>query len=307
MSKARKAGYSSGKEHKPVEFSQEESSLAQDAAKVWGEIERLDLVRNIAELEVLGYTVIPPARAARAGFASDVLNKILDVYERRNGKRLEINASEPQSDQISSLGVHVAYLLFEDPIFQEAVLNENVLALTDYTLGKNAVLYDCVSLIKGPDGPDLAIHCDNVMISSPFPPHEMVVNFTWALTDYSEADGSTFFIPGSHKQYRHPKPNESREDAVHITAPAGSLILWSGRVWHGSKARKNPGLRVNLITSMCRPYIRPQEPYREDVEQELLDKHPERFATLLGQHINYGWREEGPQGEAGTMGRHIYD
>ena len=72
-------------------------------------------------------------------------------------------------------------------------------------------------------------------------------------------------------------------------------------------ARTAPGVRVNLITAMCRPYIRPQEPYREDVDQELLDRNDPRLAILLGQQINLGWREEGPMGGAIPTGRHVYD
>jgi hypothetical protein len=41
-------------------------------------------------------------------------------------------------------------------------------------------------------------------------------------------------------------------------------------------------------------YMRPQEPYREDVTQEILDRNPPRFARLMGEHLDFGWREEGP-------------
>jgi hypothetical protein len=41
--------------------------ISPEALELWDEIERLDLARNIAELEVLGWTVIPPEQAAPPG------------------------------------------------------------------------------------------------------------------------------------------------------------------------------------------------------------------------------------------------
>ena len=32
--------------------------------RIWAEIERLELLRNIAELETFGYTVVPPEKVA---------------------------------------------------------------------------------------------------------------------------------------------------------------------------------------------------------------------------------------------------
>jgi hypothetical protein len=307
MTNALKLRYSPDVPHPPVEFSREDSSLAEAATSLWADVTRHGLESHVAELEVLGYTVVPPGKVAPAGFAQTLLQTVLDVYERRHGRQLDVGATTDMNDPASSLGVHLAYLLLEDPIFQQAVLNPVVLTLADYMLGRNCVVYDCVSLIKGPGGPDLAVHCDNVMVSSPFPPHDLVCNFTWALTDYSEENGALFMIPGSHKQYRHPRSGEGLDDRIIVTAPAGSLIVWTGRTWHGALSRTAPGVRVNLITAMCRPFIRPQEPYREDVEQELLERNDPRLARLLGQHINYGWREEGPQGEPLPAGRHAYD
>lgn len=307
MVNALKLRYAPDAGHPPVEFSRELSSLPQAALSVWSDIRRLKLERHIAELEVLGYTVVPPQTAAEPGFGDRLLEAVLAVYERRHGWPLDIEGGGDLNNPASSMGVHLAYLLFEDKIFQDAVLNPAVLAMADYMLGRNCILKNCLSLLKGPGGPDLNIHCDNGRMTSPFPPHDLTCNFTWALTDYSIENGALFMVPGSHKQYRHPLPGEGMDERVAIEAPAGSLIAWTGRTWHGAYARKAPGIRVNLITAMCRSFIRPQEPYREDVEQELLDQSDPRLATLLGQDINLGWREEGPQGVGRPAGRHVYD
>ena len=63
---------------------------------------------------------------------------------------------------------------------------------------------------------------------------------------------------------------------------------------------------------MCRPHQLTQGEYGKAVPQEILDRHPARFATLMGRKVNYGWREEGPEmtndaGDSALMGRHVYD
>ena len=46
------------------------------------------------------------------------------------------------------------------------------------------------------------------------------------------------------------------------------------------------------------------------VTREILDRHPPRFAILLGQHMNYGWEEDGPNPDydpASDAGAHYFD
>jgi len=268
----------------------------------WQEIERLELSPYIAELDSLGYTIIPPEVAAPSGFASSLLNALLEVAEKRSGTRPQLQQDERFDNPAVPFGEHFAYLLFEDEVFQQALLNPVVLALVTHLLGENAVLSNCLAYIKGPGNEDLGLHCDNVYIPAPFPAHAQVCNATWLLTDYAKEDGALCFVPGSHQYGRHPNPGEGLEARVAVEAPAGSLAFWHGNTWHGAFARTNPGLRVNLINAFMRMYMRPQEPYRENVTPEQLARHPERFATLLGQHVGYGWKEEGPDYDA--LGAH---
>jgi ectoine hydroxylase-related dioxygenase (phytanoyl-CoA dioxygenase family) len=177
-----------------------------------------------------------------------------------------------------------------------------VLCLVTHLLGENAVLSNCLAFVKGPGNEDLGLHCDNVYVPEPFPVHAQVCNATWLLTDYSRDDGALCFVPGSHQHGRHPKAGEAVQQRVAVEAPAGSLVFWHGHTWHGAFARRNPGIRMNLINAFMRMYMRPQEPYREYVTAQQLAARPARFATLLGQDVTYGWREEGLDYEA--LGRH---
>jgi ectoine hydroxylase-related dioxygenase (phytanoyl-CoA dioxygenase family) len=294
----------------PVSFSISPAALA-----VWEQVERLGLFRHIAELEVKGYTIIPPEKIGPPEFIAELRERLFDVVERRTGTRPNVETgalrlpSETLNESYKVAGLNSAYLLFEDPIFQKAAVNETVLAIVDYLIGKSANLTTCLSLIKGQGEDDLALHIDSVITPPPLSPHQQFCNVTWALTDYSRENGALCFAPGSHKYLRAPMPGEGIADRVAVEAPAGSVIIWPGSTWHGAFARKAPGLRANVIFQYIRPHIRPLEPYRENVTPEILAANPPRFATLVGQELNHGWKEEGPQREstAYKRGRHAYD
>lgn len=272
------------------------------ARQHWRAITHLGLAPYIAELDSLGYTIVPPEVAAPPGFGTRLRDAVLNVAERRSGVRPALNEAAGFANPQVAFGQNFAYLLFEDDVFQEAILNPVVLTLVDHLLGENAILSNCLAFIKGPGGADLDLHSDNVYMPSPFPVHAQVCNATWLLTDYSRDDGALCFVPGSHQYGRHPEAGEALDARVAVEAPAGSLAFWHGHTWHGAFARRTPGVRINLINAFMRMYMRPQEPYRENVTAEQLARHPQRFATLLGQHLGYGWQEEGP--DYATLGAH---
>ncbi|HEX7037930.1 MAG TPA: phytanoyl-CoA dioxygenase family protein [Pseudomonadales bacterium] len=275
--------------------------VSDDALALCAEIRRLGLESHIAELETLGYTVVPPEKAAPEGFAERLKEAVLEVVVRRGRIRPDLLEGLEYRDPPVPFGEHFAFLLFENPVFQEAVCNPVVDCLVTYLLGRSAVLSNCLAFLKGPGEADLALHCDHVYVPAPFPPQAQVCNATWALTGYDRDNGAVCFVPGSHTLGRHPEPGEGLDQRVAVEAPAGSLLFWHGATWHGAFARRRPGVRINLINAFMRMHMRPQEPYREHVTPEILAANPPVLATRLGQHVHYGWQQEGPDyGKLGT-------
>jgi Phytanoyl-CoA dioxygenase (PhyH) len=282
--------------------------------QIWADIVTHDLTYHIAELEVKGYTVIPPEKAAPAGFAARLLETAVAVVERRSGIRLRPGMSEQDCspEMRCAFGHAFVYVLFEDPIFQEALLNPVALAMISYMLGYNALLSDMAILIKGPGGINLPLHADSFRVPDPLPPLPQICNLTWALTDYTEENGALAVVPGSHRYFRRPLDNEGHTERVAVEAKAGSLIAFSGHLWHGAFARVTPGFRATITMYMCRPHLTTQGAYGPQVPQDVIDRHPPRFATLVGRKMNYGWKEVGPATttdapESNLMGKHAWD
>jgi ectoine hydroxylase-related dioxygenase (phytanoyl-CoA dioxygenase family) len=262
--------------------------------KVYGEIRRLGLEQNVAELETYGFTVIEPGKAAPMEFVDRLADKVLEVARKRGGGDIE---SQVIGENQRNVGDLIYHMLWEDRVFEEALMNPTALALITYLLGENCLIQSVTGQIKVHTAERTTVHSDNGMIPSPFPPYAQVANATWVLSEYTKENGCLLMVPGSHKYLRHPTPEEANdeENMIPIEVPKGSMVVWHGNTWHGAFPKTNrETTRLNLIMLFCRMYLTPQEPLRYEVTQEILQRNPPRFAKLVGQHIAYGWTNEGP-------------
>ena len=277
--------------------------------RAWAEIRELGLESYVADLDAHGYTIIPPAIATPNGLAERMLEAALDVSERRNGVRGDLEngsthagfkgrfASFAPEDGDSPIGDLMQSLLFEDRVFEEALMNRVLLAMATYLCGYSVVLSSMGCFMKGPNRSTFSLHSDTPL-PAPLPPQALVCNMTYALTDFNRENGSTAFVPGSHKWCRNPIGREAivgeggNEQAVAVECSTGSLLVWHGNTWHGAFNRTAPGLRVSVPVYMSRPFIRTQEGLIGKIPQEMLDRHPSRFAILTQQGILYGYESQ---------------
>ena len=278
-------------------------AIAEGLDAVLAEVRELGLERHVAELDAHGLTVLPPERVAPREFTVRLRDAVLQLAERRTGVRPDFNNGSTHANLPATSGQEgeawLWHILFEDPIFAEALMNRTCLALVTYLVGYSAKLSNSSALVKGPvdwEGPPrpLGLHNDSRGVPAPLPPYAQVASATWALTDYTLENGALGYLPGSHKLCRQPTPDESLDAVVPVEAPAGSLIVWHGNTWHAPFPRTAPGLRVSMLFYFCREYMTTQERYQGRVPQALLDGHPPRFRTLMGQRDGYGWADEGP-------------
>jgi ectoine hydroxylase-related dioxygenase (phytanoyl-CoA dioxygenase family) len=292
---------------------------AADVSAAWPAINALGLEKHVAEMEALGYTVIPPEISGTAGLAADLLARITELSTEERGVRPDFETGSSHADSVDPIE-RQTFLLAKGEVFEKALMNPVVQAMVQYLLGDEAVLSSCLGRLKGPGGLPLLLHTDQSFHPAPLP---LVCNVNYLLTDYDRENGALCFVPGSHQLQRHPLPGENfdlggldragaerelargcavdvREPAGLdiIEAPAGSLVVWPGNTWHGALPRTAPGLRGNLILYFCSKWLRPQEAYRECLPQEILERNDDAFTRLIGSEIFYGWGPEGTDFDA---------
>jgi hypothetical protein len=227
--------------------------------RVLAEIARLNLERNVADLDERGYTILSPAQAAPPGFCERVRDKIFDVVAEETGLRPELSDGDRFSGQMASIcrGATFSNIFFADPIFEQVMMSEAPLALVTYLLGESCEFAAMNAVIKAPGAEYLNMHVDSPQ-PAPLPPYSQVANATWLLNDYDAANGATVMVPGSHRWCRHPVGEEVADvsNGIVVKAPAGSILIWHGNTWHAALPRTAPGIRVSLITYFVRHYLR---------------------------------------------------
>ena len=259
-------------------------------AKLYQELTQLGLLENIAELDVFGFTVIPPEKVGPPDFHARVKDALIKVVEKRFGPLSDDGLTWKDKNQIFRM------ILWEDEIFEELLLNPAGLGLVQHLIGTNCILALFDGWVKGPGEGRTPLHRDNYdftrQASAPEPSSG---NFNYLATDYSAADGALTFVPGSHKWRRPPTPHEVEDwadKAEAIEAPAGSMVVWGDLTWHGSAWRSNVGERLMVLGHYCRPYMQTQGPYRQTVTAEALARNPLRFAGLMDVYGAYPFGEQ---------------
>src|SRR2546423_10556567 len=89
------------------------------------------------------------------------------------------------------------------------------------------------------------IHADEQAIPIPKPHPPTVCNSMWALTDFTEANGATRVVPGSHTRDHSPDYG-SPYDSVAAEMRKGSVLIWHGSLWHGGGANTTDKRRVGI-------------------------------------------------------------
>ena len=173
-------------------------------------------------------------------------------------------------------------------------MNPVLLALATYLCGYDVVLSSLISSMKGSSETPFRLHTDT-RLPSPLPTQALLCKCMYLLTDFNRDNGSTVFVPGSHKWCRNPVAGETligeggNDQAVPVEAAAGSLLVFHGNTWHGAYNRVAPGLRVAVHLLMVRSLLRATEDFIGRIPQEVLDRNRPRFAILTQQGVVPGY------------------
>ena len=109
----------------------------------------------------------------------------------------------------------------------------------------------------------------------------VVLSFMWAITDFTEANGATRLVPGSHLSGLHPDPACNYDD-VTAEVPAGGAVLWDARTWHASGLNSSEAPRIGVQTSYCAPQFRQLRNFTLGLPPEVQASLSDEMRGLLG-------------------------
>ncbi|WP_134703867.1 phytanoyl-CoA dioxygenase family protein [Ammoniphilus sp. YIM 78166] len=204
-------------------------------------------------------------------------------------KVLELQKRETEVN--GSRNPRIWNLLNKGSEFGELIQHPDVLSAMRYLLGEEAVLSSWSANIIHSEDPIGFLHVDVPLMEFPEPLPDMALtaNSVWLLDDFTEENGATHVLPGSHRSLKKPKPGEEqRPDLVKLVAPKGSVIIFNGSLWHGSGKNQTGLERVGLLGYFCRPYIRPMEDWQRIVEKEAIEGSSSVLQKIMG--VGHGVR-----------------
>jgi hypothetical protein len=177
-------------------------------------------------------------------------------------------------------------LIARSPAARELVMDPLVLGTCQVMLGHatSFQLHLTQVIAIGPGEPAQYVHRDQWAFDHfPFPKgYEVQCNTIWALTDFTEENGATRVIPGSNHF----------EDGLHFpeieasTEPAemarGSVLFYSGAVYHGGGANRSDAVRSGLNITYNLSWLRQEENQYLAVPHDVARELPIELLRLMG-------------------------
>jgi ectoine hydroxylase-related dioxygenase (phytanoyl-CoA dioxygenase family) len=183
--------------------------------------------------------------------------------------------------------VRIYNLLVHGKLYEQIPVHENVLPVVEGVLDPGCLVSSLSSISIDPGERAQPIHADDQLLPLPKPHVATVCNTMWALTDFTEANGATRLIPGSHLRDHSPTFG-GHYDSIAAEMPRGSVLVWHGSLWHGGGANTTQQRRVGIAMNYCAGWIRQQENQQLGIPREIARGFSPRLLELVGYGVYSG-------------------
>jgi ectoine hydroxylase-related dioxygenase (phytanoyl-CoA dioxygenase family) len=176
-------------------------------------------------------------------------------------------------------------LVSKSQAFHELIVDRRLLDLADHFLLPTCAAYRLHGtqlMAVGPGERDQVLHRDETdWPHFPGPKPHLTVSAMIALTDFTLANGATRVVPGS--QLRSDLGEVGAGEVVPAVMPAGSALIYDGKVLHGAGANRTKGeWRVGLWFAYALGWLRQYENQVLMCPPAIAATLPSPVARLLG-------------------------
>jgi len=231
-----------------------------------------DVKQHLARIAEQGYTILERA------IEPELVGAIAADLERLE-KELCIGPGKNLFEGFRTARIY--NLLAHGETFERIPVHPAVLPLVEGVLDRGCLVSSLSSIAIGPDETPQPLHADDQLIPLPKPHVPLVCNTIWAITDFTEANGATRLVPGSHTADRSPNPL-SPHATVAAEMPAGSVLVYHGSLWHGGGANRTASRRVGIAMNYCAGWVRQQENQQLGIPREIARRFSPRLRELVG-------------------------
>lgn len=166
-------------------------------------------------------------------------------------------------------------LIDKDPMFDVCFTHPRVLAAMNHVLQSDFKLSSLNSRASLPGEGLQALHTDwkEAVDADSF----QVCNSIWLLVDFTEENGATRVVPGTHRSGQTPSqalddPKAPHPDEVVLTAPAGTVVIFNSHLWHGGTINQSDSTRYALHSYFCRRHQTQQLNQKQYLSQDTINR-----------------------------------
>jgi ectoine hydroxylase-related dioxygenase (phytanoyl-CoA dioxygenase family) len=237
-----------------------------------------ELSNHTARIADEGYTIVEDA------IETDLLDRLDTELHRLE---VDLGIVPARNDFEGSQTVRIYNLLVHGKAFEQVPVHPNVLPVVESVLDPGCLISSLSSIAICAGETPQPIHADDQLMPIPKPHPPTVCNTMWAVTDFTEANGATRIIPGSHTADASPVYGQ-HYDSIPAEMARGSVLIWHGSLWHGGGANTTGERRIGIAMNYCAGYVRQQENQQLGIPRTIAAGFEQRLQQLCGYSVYFG-------------------
>lgn len=165
--------------------------------------------------------------------------------------------------------------------FAEVLAEPVLFELISRLLGDQSIVYAYTSSSMPPAGGNMSnrVHNDCARDTGEFLSN---IGVTFALDDFTEDNGATWFLPDSRYRRDCPSSEEFFASANRALLPAGSAFVFDARLWHAGGVNTTTNWRHALTVNFCHPWMKQRLDLPRLLGEGYRGNVTERAAQRLG-------------------------
>jgi ectoine hydroxylase-related dioxygenase (phytanoyl-CoA dioxygenase family) len=232
------------------------------------------LEEELARLDRDGYLILE--RLLSAADVREIVDALAPLEAERPMGRNDFEGERSQ---------RVYSLASKGEVFLRLAEHPRVMRLLDAILLPNFLLSNLQSIRLHPGETPQAFHTDDAFYPVPRPRAVLGVSTIWAIEDFTDDNGATELIPGSHL-WGMEHPDDRPHEVVKALMPAGSVVVFHAALWHRGGGNSSACTRLAVSPQYCQPWLRPQESQLLIVPPARARGCSPRIQSMLGYSIH---------------------
>lgn len=162
-------------------------------------------------------------------------------------------------------------LMMHDPLFLEFLENPLMHDYLSRLLSPSCIVYAYTSSSLPPKGHNFSrrVHVDAQAESVDYITN---VGVLVALDDFSDDNGATYFLPGSHLSLQVPTEDAFFDKAVRVYPKAGEAVIFNARTYHYGGVNSTEQARHAITINACRHWMKQRFDYPRMLGEHRLQR-----------------------------------